>query len=61
MNLEDIKANKIFVIVTALIVLGFSYMSFAGMGYWQSANVTHNAGYHGPIPHSGYGVRFYHK
>jgi len=62
MNIDDLKSNKIFLIATALIVLGFSYMSFGGTGYWQSANVTHNAGYRGgPISHSGYGARFYHK
>lgn len=61
MNLEDIKSNKVFVIITLVIVGVYSFMSISGRAYWQSTGVTRNAGYSGPIPHSGYGVRFYHK
>jgi len=61
MNLDDIKANKFFVIAIIVIAGVYTMMSFTGRGYWQSSGVTRNAGYTGPIPHSGYGVRFYHK
>ncbi len=61
MNMDDIKSNKFFLIITMVILGIYTFMSFSGKGYWQSSGVTRNAGYSGPIPHSGYGVRFYHK
>ena len=59
--MDDIKSNKFFLIITMVILGIYTFMSFSGKGYWQSSGVTRNAGYSGPIPHSGYGVRFYHK
>ncbi|MBV8391120.1 MAG: hypothetical protein JO080_15045 [Mucilaginibacter sp.] len=56
-----IKENKIYIIIAGLIIGFFTWSAFTGRAYWQDTTVTHNAGYTGPVPHSGYGVRFYHK
>ena len=56
-----INDNKIYIIIASLIIGFFGWSAFAGRAFWEDATVTHNAGYAGPIPHGGYGVRFYHK
>jgi len=39
----------------------FAFYSYRGAEYFPGNSVQKNAGYNGPVPHSGYGVRFYHK
>jgi len=46
--------------VIALLVF-FTYSAFTGTKYFPDGNIQKNAGYKGVVPHSGYGVRFYHK
>jgi hypothetical protein len=58
---EAFKTNITYAIIVALIMAWFGYNSFTGQAYFQSSGVQRNAGYAGPIPHSGYGARFYHK
>jgi len=59
--MNPIKDNKIYIIIATLIIGFYSWSAFAGRAFWEDTPVTRNAGYTGPIPHSGYGVRFYHK
>ena len=59
--MDSIKENKIYLIIASLLIVFYSWSAFAGRAFWESTTVTRNAGYTGPIPHSGYGVRFYHK
>ena len=54
-------ANKIYTVVVLLLLGWFSYQSLIGVPYFKDSGVQKNAGYTGPIPHSGYGTRFYHK
>jgi hypothetical protein len=56
-----IKSNIIYTSVVVLLLLLFTYCNYIGSRYFPGGGVQKNAGYNGPIPHSGYGVRFYHK
>jgi hypothetical protein len=56
-----IKSNAIYIAIVAAIVGYYSYAAFDGLAFWESNDVQRNAGYNGPVAHSGYGVRFYHK
>jgi len=58
---DAIKSNIIYATAVALLLGWFSYTSFIGNVYFPGSGVQRNAGYSGPVPHSGYGVRFYHK
>jgi hypothetical protein len=58
---EAFKTNIIYAVIVAGLMGWFGYESFTGQAYFQSNGVQRNAGYNGPIPHSGYGARFYHK
>jgi hypothetical protein len=58
---DSIKSNIIYSIALVLLIGWFSYAGFTGNVYFAGSSVQHNAGYSGPVPHSGYGVRFYHK
>ena len=58
---DAIKSNLIYGAVLAMLLGWFAYTSFIGDVYFQGSSVQRNAGYSGPVPHSGYGVRFYHK
>ena len=58
---EYLKSNIIYSIVVALLLGWFVYSDYLGSNYFNGSAVQRNAGYNGPIPHSGYGVRFYHK
>lgn len=55
------KSNAIYIAIVAAIVGYYSYAAFDGLAFWESNEVQRNAGYNGPVAHSGYGVRFYHK
>jgi len=56
-----IKTNIIYTVVVAGLLTWFIYDNLNGAEFFHESGVQKNAGYHGPIPHSGYGVRFYHK
>ena len=59
--LAYLKANIIYSILVSLLLGWFAYNCYLGTNYFAGNNVQKNAGYSGPVPHSGYGVRFYHK
>ncbi len=46
--------------VVALLIF-FTWSTFTGSKFFPDGNIQKNAGYKGVVPHSGYGVRFYHK
>ena len=58
---DHIKANWVYSIFVLLLLVLFTYCDVIGSNYFHSSGVQRNAGYSGPIPHAGYGVRFYHK
>jgi hypothetical protein len=58
---EHLKANVIYSGFVILLLVLFTFFGVIGSDYFTGGNVQKNAGYNGPIPHSGYGVRFYHK
>ena len=59
--LDYIKSNIFYVAAVLLLLGGFAFESYRGSDYFPDSTVQKNAGYSGPVPHSGYGVRFYHK
>jgi hypothetical protein len=59
--LDDFKSNYLYTIGLALVLALFTYDCYDGSKYFPDSTVQKNAGYSGPVPHSGYGVRFYHK
>jgi len=59
--LNDFKSNYFYSIALAVLLGWFTYDCYAGSKFFPDSNVQKNAGYSGPVPHSGYGVRFYHK
>jgi hypothetical protein len=59
--LDDVKSNIWYSAVVALVLCWFTGYLYLGKKYFPDSGVQKNAGYSGPIPHSGYGVRFYHK
>ena len=58
---DSIRSNIIYSTALALLLGWFAYIGFMGNVYFPGNSVQRNAGYSGPVPHSGYGVRFYHK
>lgn len=62
MDIEEIKNNKIYMIVALLIVICFAYTTYNGIAYWPSGGVENNRNYHYiPGVHHVYGTGFYHK
>jgi hypothetical protein len=59
--LDDFKSNMVYGAVVILLLGWFGYKSYGGSKFIPDNSVQKNAGYNGPVPHSGYGVRFYHK
>jgi hypothetical protein len=59
--LDDMKANIWYSCVVGLLLAFFTYSAFTGSKYFPDSNIQKNAGYKGVVPHSGFGVRFYHK
>ncbi len=57
----DIRSNIIYTIAVIVLLSAFGCETYAGSKYFPDAAVQKNAGYNGVVPHSGYGVRFYHK
>jgi hypothetical protein len=59
--LNDLKSNIWYSCVAAALLIFFTYSAFSGSKYFPDGNIQKNAGYKGVVPHSGFGVRFYHK
>ncbi len=59
--IDDIKSNIIYSAAVLLLLTGFTVYGYRGAKFFSDSGVQKNAGYNGPIPHSGYGGRFYHK
>ena len=59
--LNDIKSNILYSLVVLLILGWFVWDGYLGSKFFADSGIQKNAGYSGPVPHSGYGVRFYHK
>ena len=59
--LNILKSNIIYSALVIALLAFFAFYSYRGAEYFPGNSVQKNAGYNGPIPHSGYGVRFYHK
>lgn len=59
--LDYLKPNIIYSALLIGLLAWFAYNSYIGADYFPNNTVQKNAGYNGPVPHSGYGVRFYHK
>ncbi len=56
-----LKNNIIYSALVIILLVLFTLDNLMGFEYFPTDNVQKNAGYNGPVPHSGYGVRFYHK
>lgn len=59
--IEAVGASLWYGIAVLVVVASFAFESYSGTRFFPDSGVQKNAGYNGPIPHSGYGVRFYHK
>ena len=57
----DLKAELWYSCAIAALLLFFSYSAYSGSKFFPDGNIEKNAGYKGVVPHSGFGVRFYHK
>ena len=58
---DDFKSNYLYTIGIVLLLAFFTYDNYEGTKFFPDGKVQKNAGYSGPVPHSGFGVRFYHK
>jgi hypothetical protein len=58
---NDLKSNIWYACVVGALLVFFSYSAFSGSKFFPDSNIQKNAGYKGVVPHSGFGVRFYHK
>jgi hypothetical protein len=58
---SDLISNFLYSAVVVVLLTWFTYENYEGSKFIPDKNVQKNAGYNGPVPHSGYGVRFYHK
>lgn len=59
--LSDFKTMIWYSCAVAALLIFFAYSDFSGSKFFPDGNIQKNAGYKGVVPHSGYGVRFYHK
>lgn len=59
--LNDLKSNIWYACIIAALLVFFGYSAFTGSKFFPDSNIQKNAGYKGVVPHSGFGVRFYHK
>jgi hypothetical protein len=59
--LADSKSMIWYSCTVAALLIFFTYSAFTGSKFFPDGNIQKNAGYKGVVPHSGYGVRFYHK
>jgi len=59
--LNDLKTTFWYGCAVAALLVFFTYSAFTGSKFFPDGNIQKNAGYKGVTPHSGYGVRFYHK
>jgi hypothetical protein len=59
--IDAIKTNIIYAALAGGLLTWFIYDNLNGSEFFHESGVQKNAGYRGPIPHSGFGVRFYHK
>ncbi|MCR8560366.1 hypothetical protein KXD93_22120 [Mucilaginibacter sp. BJC16-A38] len=59
--ITDLKTSVWYGLAVIALLTVFSYSAFTGTKFFPDGNIQKNAGYRGVVPHSGYGVRFYHK
>jgi hypothetical protein len=57
----DMRSMLWYSCTIAALLIFFTYSAFTGTKYFPDGNIQKNANYRGVVPHSGYGVRFYHK
>jgi hypothetical protein len=58
---DYIRSNIWYTCLVGELLIFFTYSNYAGSKFFPDSNIQKNAGYQGVVPHSGYGVRFYHK
>ena len=56
-----LKSNIVYTTLVLALLALFTYHTYVGSNYFQADTAKKNAGYGGVVPHSGYGMRFYHK